>query len=156
MSLNAQKVSYLDIPKYLKAFEYIQSDSINKDKKIKISNMVVDLDRFWFRSDLRNELHLMSVIDSLTKFSWFENFISFELYSSFEHINNSSAKSIVFFSLVEKNTLRADLFFDGMGLSNYDAIIRQNRDKVYAYLFIFNKDGCVTRKLRSEMIYEPF
>lgn len=150
-----QKKISEDIPKYLQAFNAIQTDSINKGRKIRISDWVIDLDRFWFKSYVKDNLFFSSVLDSLTKFSWFDDFKSPELYLAFEKKNNFS-ESIVFFSLIEKNTLRADLFINRGELHTYEEIIRQNRDKVYAYLFIFDQKGTIIKQFRQEIIYEPY
>ena len=150
ISLSAQQVSCLDIPKYLKAFEAIRADSINSDRNIRVSDWVIDLDRFWFKSHVKDDLYWNPVLQSLVKFSWFEDFRSPELYSAFRDINNFS-ESIVFFSLVEKNTLRADLFLDRRGLHNF----RRLFDSVYAYLFLFDEEGNIVKQFRMELNYSP-
>lgn len=155
MGINCQTIMSDDIPKYLQAFSNIQTDNININRKIRISDWVVDLDRFWFKSCVENDLFLSSVLDSLTKFSWFDDFKSPELHSAFEKQNNFS-ESIVFFSLIEKNTLRADLFVNRRGAHTFGEIVRKNKDKVYAYLFVFNKQGIVVKQFRVELIYESY
>ena len=155
METNCQTIQSEDIPKYLQAFSKIQTDSINADRKIRISDWVVDLDRFWFKSHVADDLFLSSVLDSLMKFSWFDDFRSPELHSAFEKQNNFSER-IVFFSLIEKNTLRADLFINRKGAHTFDEVVRQNKDKVYAYLFVFNKQGFVVKQFRTELIYESY
>ncbi len=155
-SIIAQEINCSDIPKYVKAFDFIQSDSININGKVKVSDLVVDLDRFYFKPNLKTDTILISVLDSLITNTWFNSFVSKKIRFFFNYTNKYSTKRILFFSLIEKNTLRADLFIDGQDLTDYDKILKVNRDKVYAYLFFFDKNGEIVKRLREEIIYEPY
>ena len=157
--LKSQDIDYKHIPLYKKAVEYIKNDtSIFKDNvknEIYISNEIVDLDRFWFAEKISSEPELKAVVDSLKKFSWFDNFYSKSLDSIFKK-KNSSADKIIFFSKIEKNTLRVDLFMNRNKKFDYQSVIRFNKDKVFAYLFFFDKNGSIKKVLCNEIIYEPF
>ena len=157
--LNAQNNNIeKDIPKYIMALNHIQNDTINKNKKITASNMVVDLNRAFFRTELlENNLLPKSEIDSLTiKFSWFDEFRSSELSKAFAPFNKQRSENIVFFSLIEKNTLRADLFWNNDSKStDFNKVVGTQNDKAYAYLFVFENENIKTQ-FRFEVHYEPF
>lgn len=157
--LNAQNNNIeKDIPKYIIALNHIQNDTINKNKKIMASNMIVDLNRAFFRTELlKNNLFPKSEIDSLTiKFSWFDEFRSSELSKAFAPFNKQRSKNIVFFSLIEKNTLRADLFLNNDSKStDFNRVVGTQNDKAYAYLFVFENED-IKAQFRFEVHYEPF
>lgn len=144
-----------DLCKYQKAYNYISADPINKENKITVSDIIVDMDRFYFQGDVKEDTCLSKVIDSLNKYEWFDEFSSKDIYDLFQG-QDRYAESILFFSLIEKNTLRADLFMKRSDLKEfrYDKIINLNESKVYAYLFFFDESGKIKQVYRSEIIYE--
>jgi len=155
--LDAQEIKSSDIPKYLKAFEYIQSDSINNNLNIKVSDEIVDLDRFYFKPRIKNDSTLLLILDSLNKYYWFENFNSSKIRCSFKENNNKiNFEKIIFFSSIEKNTLRVDLFINELGLKKYDKFIKGNKNNVYAYLFFFDENNNILKIYREIIHYEPF
>lgn len=97
------------------------------------------MDRFYFKSDVKSDSALAATIDSLTKYHWFDDFSSPEIKELFGE-QDKKAESIVFFSLIEKNTLRADLFFNRKSKREfrYTWLSNYNVEGVYAYLYIFD------------------
>ncbi len=157
LCLNAQEINSSAIPLYIKAFEYIQSDSINKNLNIKVSDEIVDLDSFYFKPRIKDDSLLILVLDSLNKYYWFDSFNSTKIRCGFKQINNKiNFEKIVFFSSIEKNTLRADLFINEPCVKKYDHLIKINKNIVYAYLFFFDKDKNITNVYRNIINYEPF
>lgn len=154
LDADSLKVRNEDLAKYKEAYNYILSDSINKRKDIFVSDVIVDMDRFYFKSDVENDSTLTRTINSLSKYYWFDDFISCEIKELLGE-QNKKAESILFFSLIEKNTLRADLFVKRHNVNDfkYDWIINSNRNKVYAYLFFFDKIGKIKHAYRHEIIY---
>lgn len=148
------RVQEIDLPKYKEAYNYILSDSINQGRDIFVSDIIIDMDRFYFKSDVKSDSVLAATINSLTRYHWFEDFSSPEIKQLFGE-QNKKAESIVFFSLIEKNTLRADLFIKRHNISEfkYDKLILWNRAKVYAYLFIFDETNKIKHAFRYEIIY---
>jgi len=148
------KVEIDDLSKYREAYNYIILDSINQGKDIFVSDVIVDMDRFYFKDYVKNDSSLTHTINSLTKYYWFDDFSSPEIKKLFGE-QNKNAKSILFFSLVEKNTLRADLFVKRHNINDfkYNWIINSNRDKVYAYLFTFDEVSKIKYAFRIEIIY---
>ena len=149
-----QDICVKDIIKYKEAYNYLIKDSIMDDKSLFVSDTVVDMDRFYFHADVIDYPEIKTTIDSLKKYTWNKGFSSEQLREVWKN-QNPYSESILFFSLVEKNTLRADLFINRYSLANfnYDDIIYFNRDKVYAYLFVFNKQNKLERVFRREIIY---
>lgn len=157
LCLNAQEINTSAILQYIKAFEYIQSDSINKNQNIKVSDEIVDLDRFYFKPHIKSDSLLTLVLDSLNKYYWFDSFNSSILRCGFKEINNKiNFEKIVFFSSIEKNTLRADLFINEPRVKNYDHFIKSNKNIVYAYLFFLDENKNITNVYRDIIHYEPF
>jgi hypothetical protein len=152
--IDSLKINKEDLPKYREAYNYILSDSINKRRDIFVSDTIVDMDRFYFKSDVQSDSILAHIINSLTKYYWFDDFFSCEIKELFGE-QNKKAESILFFSLIEKNTLRVDLFVKRYSINDfkYDWIINSNRDKVYAYLFFFDKIGKIKYVYRHEITY---
>lgn len=152
--MDSLRISQIDLPKYKEAYNYVLSDSINQGRDIFVSDIIIDMDRFYFESEVKNDSVLTATINSLTKYHWFEDFSSTEIKQLFEE-QNAKAESIVFFSLIEKNTLRADLFIKRHNISEfkYDKLILWNRAKVYAYLFIFDETDKIKHAFRHEIIY---
>lgn len=111
LDADSLKVRNEDLIKYKEVYDYILSDSINQGKDIFVSDIIVDMDRFYFKSYVKNDSTLTHTINSLTRYYWFDNFSSPEIKALFKD-QNEDADSILFFSLIEKNTLRADLFFN--------------------------------------------
>ena len=151
----SQSVCSSDSSKYLAAFNYIKSDTINKGIDFYVSDMIVDMDRFWFRSDLLKIYPKeLATIDSLQKYEWFDDFRSCVINSLFGNKNRKS-KSILFFSTIDKNTLRADLIYDRMYETEYkyDVITMFNTSPIYAYLFFFNSDNTIKLVFRTPIIY---
>ncbi|GEM_PF-6471006 len=148
------KIKETDLPKYKNAYYYILSDSINQGRDVFTSDIIIDMDRFYFKSDVKNDSTLIQTIDSLTRYAWFDDFSSPEIKELFG-VQNKNAESILFFSLIEKNTLRADLFVKRHNVNDfkYDWIINSNRDKVYAYFFFFDEIGEIKHAYRHEIIY---
>jgi hypothetical protein len=148
------KIEAEDLPKYKDAYNYVLSDSVNQRKSIFVSDVIVDMDRVYFKDYVKNDSALTYIINSLTKHYWFDNFSSFEIKELFKE-QNKNAESILFFSLIEQNTLRVDLFFNRKNkkefrynwLSNYDV------EEVYAYLFFFDEMGKIKHVYRTKIIY---
>jgi len=149
------KIDENDFFKYKEAFNYILSDSINLGKEIFVSDTIIDMDRFYFKDEVKDDTTLTNIIDSLTKYTWFENFSSDEIQNIFGK-QNKSAESILFFSLIEKNTLRADLFFERKSLNEfkYNNLSNYNVNEIFSYLFFFDEFGKIKKAYRAKMIYE--
>lgn len=145
LNSKTQNISDEDLIKYQKVYEYIINDSIINNKSVYVSDIIVDMDRFGFidKKDCYPELKL--ILDSLIKYSWEDDIQSEKLHNHFKKINeqNYFAESIMFFSLIEKNTLRVDLFLTRNSLSEvrYGWVKSYTRDKIFAYLFYFEKDS---------------
>jgi hypothetical protein len=152
--VDSLKIKKKDLLKYAEAYNYILSDSINQGKDIFVSNVIVDIDRFYFKNDVKDDSTMTHTINSLTKYHWFDDFSSLEIKELFGE-QNKKTESILFFSLIEKNTLRADLFVKRHNINDfeYNRIINSNRDKVYAYLFFFDDIGKIKYVYRHEIIY---
>lgn len=144
-----------DLLKYKEAYNYILSDSINQGKDIFVSDMIVDMDRFYFKSNVENDSILSDIINSLTKYYWFDEFSSREIKELFRK-QNKNAESVLFFSLIEENTLRADLFFNRKNKKEfrYNWLSNYNVEEVYAYLFYFDETGKIKKVYRTTVIYE--
>ena len=144
-----------DLPQYKEAYNYILSDSVNQRKRIFVSDVIVDMDRFYFKDYIKNDSTLTHLINSLTKYIWFDNFTSKEIQCLFAN-QDRDAESVLFFSLIEKNTLRVDLFFNRESKENfkYNRLSNYNVENIYAYLFFFDEAGKIQHVYRIEMIYE--
>lgn len=154
-NIDSISVSKGDLAQYKEAYNYILFDSINQGKDIYVSDIIVDMDRFYFKSDLKNDSTLAHIINSLTKYYWFNDFSSPEIKTLFKG-QNSRAESILFFSLIEKNTLRADLFLNRKNKNEfrYNWLSNYNVGEIYAYLFFFDEMGKIKHIYRTKMIYE--
>jgi len=151
--LFAQDFCTNDSTKYLNAYKYIVDDSINQGKNINVSDTIVDLDRIWFLDNLDSLLEEKEIVKKLTKYSWFPNFYSQNIANLFNCKKMVPSKTILFFSLIEKNTLCADLFDNKGSLNefNYNWIASQNRS--HMYLFFFESNGNIKYIFRKEICY---
>jgi len=152
--INAQVLTSNDVCKYYKAFEYVLNDSINRGKPLCVSDSIVDLDRFWFIKDVKNDTNMKKTLESLVKYKWFGNYYLKELNSLWGG-EYKAAESILFFSSIEKNTLRVDLFIKRYSILeyNFEKLIQYNKDKIYAYLFFFDCNGNIKKVFNHEIIY---
>ena len=156
ITLNAQLYCCKDSVKYLTAFNCIANDSIIKEKKISVSDSIVDLDRYWFSDELKNypeEKQILNQYREKNKFKWFAPFYSSCLATLFPD-KDKSARNIIFFSKIEDDMLLADLLphtkqFDRF---NYDKMAFQTIGRTY--LFIFAKDGNLKAFFSREIHYD--
>lgn len=152
----SEDIGEQDFSKYLKVKNYIEHDSLTQNRELYFSEYLVDLDRFWFLEDLNNFPCLKKKIEYLSKnkFKWFEDYYSKNLHQLWG-VQNSKAKSILFFSKIEENTLRVDLFLTKNHPSyfKYDQLTTTPMDKVFAYLFFFNEEGEIHKVFCKEIIY---
>lgn len=140
-----------DLIRYKNACTYILNDNKLEAKDVFISGTINDIDRRIFQKDvLENEYK--TTLDSLIKYHWFESFQSEELEELFGR-QQVNSENILFFSSIEKNTLRADLFINRFS-RDYFSYEWTTGEKIYAYLFFFENDGAIKKVFKKEAYYE--
>jgi len=152
----AQKDREKDSVLYLAAYNYILNDSVNQNKKIAVSDSIVDLDRFWFSQDLKNftiEKEKVDQYRSAKKFMWTKPYYSYFIDSLFCK-NKKQANNVLFFSQIEDNMLRVDILPKKRCVDKFDynAVAFQNIGRIY--LFIFDKNGNIKKTFSREIIYD--
>jgi len=141
---------------YLAAYNYIVNDSVNQNKQISVSNFIVDLDRFWFSEDLKNfpvEKEKVNQYREYRGFNWFEPYYSHCIDSLFCK-KNQQANSVLFFSKIENNMLRADVLPHKRCVDKFDYNAMAFQTVGQIYLFIFDEDGTIKMTFSREIIYD--
>ena len=146
-----------DSTTYIAAYNYVVNDSLCQEKNIVVSDSIVDLDRFLFSDDLTKFPIEREKLDQY-RFSknhvWFKPFYS-PCISSIFNVKNLNSKSVLFFSVIEDNMLRADLLPHNkkwVNKFNYDEMAHHNEGHIY--LFIFNEKGRIKKVFCHVMIYD--
>lgn len=145
-----------DSLRYIKAYNIIKSDSVLNNKSLVVSDSIVDPDWCWFSKDMvmyPEEQKIVADYRENKKYIWKSPVYSHCLASIFPRINNNSMFAL-FFSLIEDNMLRADLFPHNERIIKlkYDEIAFQTEG--YAYLFLFDKEDEVKSVFRLKIIYD--
>jgi hypothetical protein len=157
---SSQDICLNDINKYRNAMQHIINDTIT-DVNIYFSDIVVDFDRFYFKHAVNSNDEYNKILDSIDKHIWFEDFSSSLLKQTFED-NNYMLKynlkgNVVFFSTIEKNTLRADLFIN-INRGQLSRLTFQSTmffgEIVHSYLFFFDDKDKIKDIFRIKMLYD--
>ena len=141
---------------YLAAYNYIVNDSVNQNKKIIVSDSIIDLDRFWFSQDLENfpvEKEKLEQYRVDKGFNWFETYYSHCIDSLFCK-KNQQANNILFFSPIEDNILRADVLPRKRCVNKFDYNTMAFQTVGQIYLFIFDDDGTIKMVFGRKIIYD--
>lgn len=154
-----QNRSERDSIMYMAAYNYILSDSINKNKLIAVADSIVDLDRYWvtglqqFPEEHKKlaqyrEKQMTKIFATSTSYS--------PLLSSLFHDQDvKRSNTILFFSGIIDLMLRADInsfnknYMGEYEKFNYEAYIWGIS---YEYLFLFKEDGTLRKVLQRELI----
>lgn len=143
-----------DENKYLKARDYLKQDSIFEGKSIYFSPYLADLDYFFFEDVVDEDAVLKNKL--FFKNKWFESYYSSRLDSTMgKQCGNHDY--IAFFSLVENDMLRVDVFLRRNDVSSlrFDDVSLFSGGGTQSYLFDFEKNSDKIRNvLRIEMIYD--
>ena len=139
--------------RYKEVYNYILNDSINRNKKINVSDTIVNLNFALFWRELKNadesESDFFTRLYSLPQT---ENYY-YKCLSLLEN-NGKGAKSIVFFSPIVNDTfVCAELFDDKIFMDQFDYNLIGMQNTSHVYLFIFDKEGGVKSIFNKEMHY---
>ena len=160
-TLKSQEIDSCDTQKYKDALLYILNDTTIKGS-IYVSDIIVDMGRVFFNDIVSSNCKYKKKLDSLEKYTWFEDFHSPLIEEIFKEHNRylwyREKGNILFFSTIEKNTLMADVFIDmNRGQLNKLTFKRSHRfwgRPVYSYLFFFDCLGKIEDVFRITVIYE--
>lgn len=148
-----QDITEYDENKYLEVRNYLERDSLFLDKSIYFSPYLADLDFFYFKNEVSKDSILSKKL--YYKSRWFEDFYSLRL----DNIMGKQIKDtyyIAFFSLVENEMLRVDIFQNRRKtfFCRFEDISLFPGNKTYSYLFYFEKETDQIRNVfRMEIIY---
>lgn len=127
--------------RYLKARDYIKTDSLFLGKSIYFSPYLADLDFFYFKDAISRDSTLSKNLPS-SKNRWFDDYYSSRLDSIMgKQCRNSDY--IVFFSLVENSILRVDIlpFKKDIISFQFKDVSLFPEDNTNAFLFTFEEKG---------------
>lgn len=141
---------------YSMAYNYIINDSVNQNKKIEVSDSIVDLDRFWFSQYMNNfpiEKEKLDQYRANKNYKWFESYYSPCIASLFCKKNQQS-NNILFFSQIEDNMLRVDILpkKPQNNKISYNDLAFQNTGQIYLFLFTFC--GHIRAVFGTKIIYD--
>jgi len=159
-TVKTQTIDSTDAQKYKDALLYIVNDTTIKGK-IYVSSIIVDMDRFWLKDIVSTNCKYRKILDSLIKWTWFEEFSSPLIEEIFENHNRNlwyhEKGNVLFFSTIEKNTLRADVFID-MDRGQLSKLTFKSTMfwgyPVHGYLFFFDCSDKIEDVFSFNLIYD--
>lgn len=140
--------------RYLNALDYLKQDSLFCGKEIYFSPYLADLDLIYFKDVTREDSILNSKL--IMKYKWFDDYYSARLNRIFDQ-RSKKKDYIAFFSLIENDLLRVDVFVYRQNVSSlqFKDVSLFSGGGTKAYLFDFNKE---TDEIKSvfmiEIIYD--
>jgi hypothetical protein len=140
--------------RYLNARDYLIQDSMFCGKSIHFSPYLADLDFFFFKNIAKEDSILGSKL--FLKSKWFEDYYSLRLNKIMGE-QCRRANYIAFFSLIENDMLRIDVFQsrDNVSSFRFEDVSLFSGGGTYAYLFDFKKNSDNIRNVfKIEMIYD--
>ncbi len=157
--ISAQDIDSIHMNKYEKAFEYIQNDSINSQKKIYVSNLILNnVPRDIFMQFLKPYPTYLEKIKKICSFRMSNEYRSDRLKEIFAE-NNSVRyfNNFLFFSTIDENTLIGDVFLNVNKIYSPNELSKLDSssfwfhpDKNYVYLFFFDEKNEIEKVFCSE------
>lgn len=149
-----EDIASTELSRYSKARDYLKQDSLFCGENIYFSPYLADLDFFYFKDAVIGDSILNSKL--FFKNRWFEDYYSSRLDSTMRK-QFVEYDYIAFFSLVEHDMLRADLFPKRIDIDSqrFNDVALFSGGGTYAYLFDFevNSDN-IRNVIMIEMIYD--
>jgi hypothetical protein len=154
-TITAQNNCENDSIRYLVAYNYIINDSINTNKRLGVSDSIVDLDRFWFSHQLDSLPLKKAIVDTYRSnkdYKWFKTYHAECL--DFLSNKNKQGQYVIFFSQIEDDMLRVDVLPVKNSMNNtkhYDKLASFTNG--YIYLFIFSR-STIQLVFSNKIIYD--
>lgn len=143
-----------ELSRYSKVRDYLRQDSLFCDESIYFSSYLADLDYFYFKDAVSKDSILVNKV--FLKNKWFDDYYSCRLDSVLKG-QSGIYDYIAFFSLIEHDMLRADVFPKRTDIASqrfYDVSLFSGGG-TQAYLFDFEKNtDSIRRVFRIELIYD--
>lgn len=150
----SEDIKEKEVKRYLNARDYLLQDSIIYGKSIYFSPFLADLDFFYFNDVISEDSTLYNKLS--LKCKWFDDYYSFRL-DSIMGKQNRGMDYLAFFSLIENDMLRVDVFRKRQEIHSLEFrhVSLFPEDNIPAYLIVFKENSDTIKSVfMMEIIYD--